>query len=295
MEHLYFFYFFLTFSIGVISLGIAYSTYIKTQEKTVKYYLYFYAAFSFSVVLNLFLAYFRINTEQFNPHFIQAIDYSEAFIAKYLLMFFIPFFIHHLFVVHQRRKKNIFFAMLIIFAFSIHHYFEFVTSSERIELIGDLIDRTIFFAILVYALILGIKKYKTIQEKIIKSMAKKMLILIAVMLPGLIHDIYLIDLWNFRFFPILYSGFSIIFSLHFIKNYLRNDLISVPDERIFENHNLSSREKEIVLLVLKGYSNQKIGKTLFISLNTVKSHIRHIFEKLNVKSRFELISRFKSP
>ncbi len=294
MQHLYLFYFFFTFSLGIISIGIAYSAYIKTKEKSIKYYLYFYAAFTLSVVTNLLLAYFRLNLTQINPHLIQAFDYLEAFVAKYLLMFLIPVFIHYLVSIPHMQNKNKIFGIIAICAFGIHHYFEFVTDSERIELIGDLIDRTIFFSVLVYTLVLGILKYKEIKQESYKSLTKKTFVLFAVMLPGLIHDIYLNDLWNFRFFPILYGGCSIIFSLHFINRYLRYELISIPDDSIFEKYKVSAREKEIILLILKGYSNQKIGKSLFISLNTVKSHVRHIFEKFNIKSRFELISLFKN-
>jgi len=293
MQHLYFFYFFVTFCIGIISLGIALAAYGKTYEKLIKYFLFFYTAFTFVVATNLLLTYFRVNVEQIDPQLFQAIDYLEAFIAKYLFMFATPVFIHFLVSIPQMRKKNRLFGVITLCAFSVHHYFEFVTENERVELLGDLIDRTLFFAVMIYALILGIKKYKTIQDETGKSTAKKTLILIAVLLPGLLYDIYLNDFSYFRFFPLLYGGSSIIFIVHFTKKYLHLRPSVTTGDFDFDRYGISAREKEIVLLILKGYSNQKIGKELFISLNTVKSHVRHIFEKFGVKSRFELLSLFK--
>lgn len=57
---------------------------------------------------------------------------------------------------------------------------------------------------------------------------------------------------------------------------------------------LSKREKEILDLLADGYRNKEISKKLFVSDNTVKSHIYHIYEKLHVKSRIEALNKFFS-
>ncbi|KAA3642733.1 MAG: DNA-binding response regulator [Chloroflexi bacterium] len=49
--------------------------------------------------------------------------------------------------------------------------------------------------------------------------------------------------------------------------------------------NLSAREIEVLQLVAKGASNKEVGKTLHISVATVKTHLIHIFNKLGVDDR----------
>jgi len=50
---------------------------------------------------------------------------------------------------------------------------------------------------------------------------------------------------------------------------------------------LSPREREVYALLVAGLSNREIAQRLFLSEVTVKVHVRHIFEKLGVRSRVE--------
>ena len=52
---------------------------------------------------------------------------------------------------------------------------------------------------------------------------------------------------------------------------------------------LSSREMEILELVVKGLSNQKIAEELDISKRTVDNHISNILKKTNTDNRVELV------
>ncbi|MGF1731693.1 LuxR C-terminal-related transcriptional regulator [Photobacterium kasasachensis] len=51
--------------------------------------------------------------------------------------------------------------------------------------------------------------------------------------------------------------------------------------------NLTTREKEIMQLLVLGASNIQIAETLFVSENTVKTHLYNVFKKINVKNRMQ--------
>lgn len=56
----------------------------------------------------------------------------------------------------------------------------------------------------------------------------------------------------------------------------------------FRNKGLTQREAEVARLACSGRSNKEIAEELVISETTVKKHMQHIFEKLEIGSREEL-------
>lgn len=52
---------------------------------------------------------------------------------------------------------------------------------------------------------------------------------------------------------------------------------------------LSPREQEVAALVCLGYTNSEIGRRLFISTETVKSHTKHILGKFNMRRKLDLM------
>ncbi|MBO6142170.1 MAG: helix-turn-helix transcriptional regulator [Lachnospira sp.] len=56
----------------------------------------------------------------------------------------------------------------------------------------------------------------------------------------------------------------------------------------FRNKGLTPREAEVARLACSGRSNKEIAEELVISETTVKKHMQHIFEKLEIGSREEL-------
>lgn len=52
-------------------------------------------------------------------------------------------------------------------------------------------------------------------------------------------------------------------------------------------HQLSARELEVLKLMAEGYKNAEIAALLYLSINTVKTHVRTILTKLQVDDRVQ--------
>jgi DNA-binding NarL/FixJ family response regulator len=53
---------------------------------------------------------------------------------------------------------------------------------------------------------------------------------------------------------------------------------------------LTARERDVLVLLAKGYPNEQIAETLFIAEGTVKNHVTHIYDKLGVSSRAKAVA-----
>lgn len=102
-----------------------------------------------------------------------------------------------------------------------------------------------------------------------------------------------------NFLPLFY-GFFIYFILDLIKIPISEaaevdaaDPGSIDTERL-EDYDLTRRELAVSREILMKLSNSEIAEKLYISENTVKKHINHVFQKVGVRNRTELILKFIS-
>lgn len=61
-----------------------------------------------------------------------------------------------------------------------------------------------------------------------------------------------------------------------------------------EGEPLSERETEVLSYITKGYSGKEVAHKMHVSINTVKTHLKHIYQKLHVRSRSEILLRFRA-
>jgi DNA-binding NarL/FixJ family response regulator len=76
---------------------------------------------------------------------------------------------------------------------------------------------------------------------------------------------------------------------HIARKLVQSFQQPVPDTS--ESQSLSPREAEVLNLLAKGFLYKEIADSMKVSYATVHTHIRHIYEKLHVRSRTEAVAK----
>lgn len=76
-----------------------------------------------------------------------------------------------------------------------------------------------------------------------------------------------------------------------VRRMLAGDLVWSSQPENFDQTGLSERQLEILQLLADGKTNKEIGRQLDVSAETVKSHLKILFRKLDVSSRSECVKR----
>jgi DNA-binding CsgD family transcriptional regulator/streptogramin lyase len=104
--------------------------------------------------------------------------------------------------------------------------------------------------------------------------------------------------WQTWWFKTLAVFLVIIVFIQWYRTRMKRMAARIRTEATMEQYlskcGISQREKEIVLLLLKGKSNKEIEDVLFIAMGTVKNHVYSIYQKIGVKNRAQLMTLFKN-
>lgn len=108
----------------------------------------------------------------------------------------------------------------------------------------------------------------------------------------LLPYVFIIFFLSWHLIPILFM------SLHLGKYHNERSTLQADFESSLQSFasefEISKREREVIQLICKGFSNQEISDALFISLQTVKDHTHRIFTKTGVKNRVQLSNLIRS-
>lgn len=292
-----------------ISFNIPVMIYIKTRDKFLKHYIFFFLPFILYTISLMSAIYLRVNIDNISYNLLNLILYISEIIFVFMMLSCVLFG-NYLFSVNNIKNKNfILYIIAVIEIFLVPFRSNVIVNNDKFILKIGNISTIVFIIVIIYILLIGIFNYKKIKNPEIKNIAKSLLIVIGLFFPGLMLDFYrkLTNI-NHEFVfkrhharilihPIFYCVLSITCSYFIIRYYFniyKVNIKDVPLDNLLRKYDISSREKEIVKLIIKGQSNKDIADKLFISVNTVKTHVRNIYEKIGIKSRYELLITIKN-
>ena len=285
MNQLLLVYLFICFSIGLVCIGVVIALVQQSHRSVARAFLAFYVFLTISVLAGLMLAYLDVSGATVAESR-TVLEYLESMISFYGMMVTLPLFVHRVFAIENPNRDRILISIVAI-AFVGQHITEYGLGKWW-DSKGDLFENLLFAAIGIYVAVVATRKFNS--PDVDRILAFRVLALVVVSAPAMLHDLFLIDFTGLRFYPFLFALSSIVIAWTLFDQTSPPAEPLVREPSIPAEWNLTERETEVVFRVLEGLSNKEIGSSLFISVNTVKTHLRAVFEKSGCHSRFSLMA-----
>lgn len=265
----------------------------KTRKREYIYRILIIISFMFIFIPFLIYNYF-FNLKE------TSIFYSTE-LPSYGIIFLIPtliFYTNKICKLRRFKEVNITFSAYALFA--LIHFVWSLTSAEAQNI--SIIIHSIGLGIsIIYIGIIFLKGDYDTLTKSIKTNRRFVGLLALLFLPlFIIFDIVrVIDIFEILHIsrtiiavPVFFTVWTLFF-IHedVISMVYRKNVKSYKD--YCKNIKLTPREVEACELLIKGYTYEEIGNTLFVSKETIKTHVKNIYSKAEVSNKIQLISKIE--
>lgn len=304
MQHMFIFFYLVTLLVGAGALAVSGFAYYRTRNGLLGRYLLYLSSLTLFVLSYVFsLSYASLNLTDISFSLLLLIV-SVSAVSFALFMLSIPVFAHSLVMEGRSKWRNIIGAVvsavalvLLVSSFNIDVASRHISQTRGVRLYSALV---LFYLMVVYSIGLKLAYWRKLNEER-KAITRSITVLNIIFFPGVVYDMHLYSTRQVLIFtPLFYCVFAAIFTFYVARKYLVDlkamaaGIPGVSLDNALAGTGISSREKDIIQLMLYGLGNKQIAERLFISLNTVKTHNRNIFKKMHVKSRFELVMKIKN-
>ena len=206
--------------------------------------------------------------------------------VAYILVF-IPYFVSWIIARPWRKKQRAFFYPLAIayFLFSVG---EMVTDYKGLFYVTT----ALILVVYTFCIVILWSNLKSIEDKQTRSICLAInivsLSLIALAAPSIFYPA-VAQISH----PLYGLAFSILMLVYFFCK-LRTERVKQENKpgmslESLETYRITEREYSVIKLICEGLTNKEIASELYISVNTVNNHVANIFEKMNVRSRIDLL------
>ena len=275
----------------------------KNQDKEAKFLLLFQLIFLFKLILNNVGLYVWLNIPGgiTNAVFL-FFNFLMISAASLAVIFFMPVFFHYLLNVSGQRLRNrIVFGLFILTltALLIPYLLIFIPGIPPNRLSGEPLLIFIYILLFFYLVVLSAASWKIILRK--KLIPVVLFCLSSYGFFGMLDYQIVKHMINSQFYPsglqwitLFHAFWNIWIIIYSLKKLSFSPSLSLHADGVsgflIRKYGITGREKEIILALAEGKSNQEIGDAFFISRRTVKNHIYNIYKKLEIKNRVELIN-----
>lgn len=305
MKHFVFLYHIISFLVGFTGIILANIAYIKYKTKVIKYYSIFMIALTIILLEQTFTSYEIINLLDYL--WLNVILNMVEYLAAGFMIYFLPLFIHEFAEFEWTSKKKAFFQAAALFPVCSLFLYYLLSYKKLITILAS----SVLFLVIVYCIGLLTINFQKIKDQSKKMVLKIFLSITIIFFPYMYLDTRVEQIISLKVafpygllsvptFYILINLISIYCGFKYFKVNLDRETSSVTkdslpevekkQEKFFEKINLTNREKELVVLLMKGYTYNQLAEELVISLATVKTHVYNIYRKAEVKNKIELFN-----
>lgn len=293
--------YFLIFTSCLTTIYISFRLYEKYRLKYLYFYLYYIIIHNILGFFYLFGVYINNQLPLFSLESKNLVTEISGFLIfpfiPVMLFMFINFIIELLNERFSNILKKVFLGLwgilILVYMFVAGRFF--ITGNYSL-----LREIRAFTYLLEGVILLGATFYLLIKARKVMNNDRRQAILIIGLMYFLILVFYIvifIRLINptLSFFLVLHFSYNIpplVYMGMYLKKYQAHVSLPISKEanldHFFEKYNITPREREVIMLLLKGKKTKDIEKELFISYHTAKNHIHNIFQKLSVQNRLQL-------
>ncbi|MCQ2412549.1 MAG: response regulator transcription factor [Sphaerochaetaceae bacterium] len=208
---------------------------------------------------------------------------------------FLPYFLGWVIARPWRRAKNlVFFPMAIVYLGV--GIASFIVESKVFDFWAVLAQTLIVLGMYIYCIVVLWVNLKNIDDKPVRNICLTINIVSLSLIPLSILSVFFSVVSDFSY-PIYILAFSIVALVYLFVRFGidRQEEQNKPtlDYESLQRYKISEREFSVVKLICEGMTNKEIAQELSISVNTVNNHVANIFNKMEVRSRIDLLKILK--
>ena len=311
MSYIFAFFLIFCFSVGIITYIFAFALFFRKRTRVEVFFLLFLTFFTLRVINDT--AHFYFSSLFSGEHIFYFFILLLGRVVTIFLDLFLILFVHALVQKGQSRRVyvgivSIFLAFLVFILIQTIGSFVSPFPAEE-DIRGFHLLDSLFFIVLLYPVTIFFLHWRSIQNRVLERVAKTLFISfipflalmmlfdmgiprgLTIFIEEVLHIPSAIYVPYYLFY-LLMNGLLLFYGFrHYID---RKHGVSGErrlDENFLRDFGITAREREIITLLIEGYSNRRIGEALYISPATVRTHLHNIFEKCGAENRYELIRR----